>query len=212
MIFVFTFCSLCFLDVFWEQHGAKNHPQIKKNIGHDVIDGGVFRGPSVPFAFRSGQLQPGGTVVEGGSATNGRGQGSSAVCPPHRLPDPHRHRPCARCVDPGTAGNTGIGLAHVCNAKGYKCVIYMPDTQSAEKIETLRMLGADVRPVPAVSSSPPEVTRHQCLEQWAERVDKRYGQSVSDIGRFRTNQSRSALTPAVISRQSWLALSPGTIL
>ena len=30
----------------------------------------------------------------------------------------------------GTAGNTGIGLAHMCNALGYKCVIYMPDTQS----------------------------------------------------------------------------------
>ena len=30
----------------------------------------------------------------------------------------------------GTAGNTGIGLAHICNARGYKCVIYMPDTQA----------------------------------------------------------------------------------
>lgn len=30
----------------------------------------------------------------------------------------------------GTAGNTGVGLAHVCNALGYRCVIYMPDTQS----------------------------------------------------------------------------------
>ena len=35
----------------------------------------------------------------------------------------------------GTAGNTGIGLAHVCRAKGYKCVIYMPNTQSQEKID-----------------------------------------------------------------------------
>jgi cysteine synthase A len=50
----------------------------------------------------------------------------------------------------GTAGNTGIGLAHVCRAKGYRCVIYMPNTQSQEKIDLLRMLGADVRPVPAV--------------------------------------------------------------
>lgn len=48
----------------------------------------------------------------------------------------------------GTAGNTGIGLAHVCRAKGYKCVIYMPDTQSQEKIDLLRMLGAEVYPVP----------------------------------------------------------------
>lgn len=56
-------------------------------------------------------------------------------------------RPGGTVVE-GTAGNTGIGLAHVCRSKGYKCVIYMPDTQSQEKIDLLRMLGADVRPVP----------------------------------------------------------------
>jgi cysteine synthase len=50
----------------------------------------------------------------------------------------------------GTAGNTGIGLAHICNAKGYKCLIVIPDTQSQEKIDMLRTLGAEVRTVPAV--------------------------------------------------------------
>lgn len=61
----------------------------------------------------------------------------------------------------GTAGNTGIGLAHVCRSKGYKCVIYMPDTQSQEKIDLLRMLGADVRPVPAVAFDNPQNYNHQ---------------------------------------------------
>lgn len=50
----------------------------------------------------------------------------------------------------GTAGNTGIGLAHICNAKGYRCLIIIPDTQSQEKIDLLRTLGAEVRAVPAV--------------------------------------------------------------
>lgn len=59
-------------------------------------------------------------------------------------------RPGGTVVE-GTAGNTGIGLAHVCRSKGYNCVIYMPDTQSQEKIDLLRMLGADVRPVPGMS-------------------------------------------------------------
>ena len=50
----------------------------------------------------------------------------------------------------GTAGNTGIGLTHICNAKGYKCIIVIPETQSQEKMDLLRTLGADVRTVPAV--------------------------------------------------------------
>ena len=49
----------------------------------------------------------------------------------------------------GTAGNTGIGLTLVANALGYKCVIVIPETQSREKIDFLRMIGADLRLVPA---------------------------------------------------------------
>jgi cysteine synthase A len=55
----------------------------------------------------------------------------------------------------GTAGNTGIGLAHICNAKRYKCLIIIPETQSQEKIDTLRTLGAEVRTVPAVPYKDP---------------------------------------------------------
>ena len=55
----------------------------------------------------------------------------------------------------GTAGNTGIGLAHICNAKGYKCLIIIPETQSQEKIDLLRTLGAEVRTVPALPYKDP---------------------------------------------------------
>ncbi len=50
----------------------------------------------------------------------------------------------------GTAGNTGIGFAHLCNARGYRCVIVMPDNQSPEKAALLRTLGAEVQVVKAV--------------------------------------------------------------
>ncbi|WP_027794735.1 cysteine synthase A [Paraburkholderia acidipaludis] len=55
----------------------------------------------------------------------------------------------AGTVVEGTAGNTGIGLAHICAARGYRCVIVIPETQSPEKMALLRALGAEVRPVPA---------------------------------------------------------------
>ncbi|QDM41627.1 cysteine synthase A [Altererythrobacter sp. TH136] len=68
-------------------------------------------------AEASGELQPGGTIVE------------------------------------GTAGNTGIGLALVANALGYKTIIVMPDNQSAEKMATLRALGAELVLVPPTKYS-----------------------------------------------------------
>ncbi len=57
-------------------------------------------------------------------------------------------RPGGTVVE-GTAGNTGIGLAHICAARGYRCIVVIPDTQSPEKMARLRMLGAEVRAVPA---------------------------------------------------------------
>jgi cysteine synthase A len=72
-----------------------------------------------------GQLQPGGTIVE------------------------------------GTAGNTGIGMALVANAKGYKTIIVMPETQSREKMDTLRALGAELVLVPAAPYSSPCHFVHQ---------------------------------------------------
>ncbi|HLN22509.1 MAG TPA: cysteine synthase A [Patescibacteria group bacterium] len=55
----------------------------------------------------------------------------------------------------GTAGNTGIGLALVANARGYRTVIVMPETQSQEKKDMLRLCGADLRLVPALPYSDP---------------------------------------------------------
>jgi len=67
----------------------------------------------------------------------------------------------------GTAGNTGIGLALVGNARGYRTVILMPDTQSQEKKDMLRLCGAEVREVPAVPFKNPDHYVHQ-----AERTAK----------------------------------------
>lgn len=63
-------------------------------------------------------------------------------------------RPGGTVVE-GTAGNTGIGLAHVCRARGYRCVIVMPDNQSPEKYALIGALGAEVRRVKAVPYADP---------------------------------------------------------
>jgi len=60
----------------------------------------------------------------------------------------------------GTAGNTGIGLALVGNARGYRSVIVMPETQSREKQDVLRLCGADLRLVPAAPYSSPGNYQH----------------------------------------------------
>ena len=78
----------------------------------------------------------------------------------------------------GTAGNTGIGLTLVGNARGYRCVIVMPETQSQEKIDFLRMIGADLRLIPAKPYRDPgnyvHVSRRMAEEMgavWADQFD-----------------------------------------
>src|SRR3954453_15867057 len=60
----------------------------------------------------------------------------------------------------GTAGNTGIGLAIVAGARGYRTIIVMPDTQSQEKKDTLRLCGAELVEVPALPYSNPNSYQH----------------------------------------------------
>ena len=70
----------------------------------------------------------------------------------------------------GTAGNTGIGIAHICNARDYSCVIYMPDNQSQEKIEILETLGAEVRIVPTVPYSN-DMNYQKQADRFAQSLD-----------------------------------------
>src|ERR1700749_3063738 len=65
-----------------------------------------------------------------------------------------RLRPGGVIVE-GTAGNTGIGIALVANARGYRSVIVRPETQSQEKKDMLRLCGADLRLVPALPYANP---------------------------------------------------------
>src|SRR5204863_2028127 len=60
----------------------------------------------------------------------------------------------------GTAGNTGIGLAIVASARGYRTLIVMPNTQSQEKKDMLRLCGAELVEVPALPYSNPNSYQH----------------------------------------------------
>lgn len=70
----------------------------------------------------------------------------------------------------GTAGNTGIGLTLLGASRGYRSIIFMPDTQSREKIDALRMGGADVHLVPAVPYKNLQHYAHQA-RAWAQGLN-----------------------------------------
>ncbi len=76
----------------------------------------------------------------------------------------------------GTAGNTGIGLALVGNARGYRTLIIMPDTQTEEKKDALRLCGAELREVPAVPYRDPKNYVHIAERTAAELAEtERHG-------------------------------------
>ena len=70
----------------------------------------------------------------------------------------------------GTAGNTGIGLALVGNARGYRTLIVIPETQSEEKKDMLRLCGAELQEVPAVPYKNPENYVHVSERVAAEKA------------------------------------------
>lgn len=88
----------------------------------------------------------------------------------------------------GTAGNTGIGLAHVANAKGYKTIIVIPDTQSQEKVDFMRCLGAEVHVVPAAPYKDPQNYNHIARQiaidtpgaYWANQFDNTVNRQVHE--------------------------------
>ena len=83
----------------------------------------------------------------------------------------------------GTAGNTGIGLTMVGNSKGYRSVIVMPETQSEEKKEVLRICGADLRLVPAVPYKNPNN-----YVRYSQVLAKELAETHDDGGVLLTNQ------------------------
>ncbi|GAB4169295.1 MAG: cysteine synthase A [Thalassobaculales bacterium] len=89
----------------------------------------------------------------------------------------------------GTAGNTGIGIALVANARGYRTVIVMPETQSQEKKDMLRLCGAELRLVPAAPYKDPgnyiRVSERLAAELgavWANQFDN----TANRMGHYRT--------------------------
>ena len=83
----------------------------------------------------------------------------------------------------GTAGNTGIGLALVANARGYRSVIVMPESQSQEKKDMLRLVGADLRLVPALPyANPGNYVRYS--ETLAQDLARTHAQGVLWANQF----------------------------
>ena len=88
----------------------------------------------------------------------------------------------------GTAGNTGIGITLVANARGYRSIVVMPETQSQEKIDVLRMIGADLRLVPAKPFRDPGNYVH-VARRLAEEIGAVYANQFDNLANRRGHAS-----------------------
>ena len=91
----------------------------------------------------------------------------------------------------GTAGNTGIGLALCGNARGYRTMIVIPETQSQEKKDMLRLCGAELKEVPAVPFKDPENYVH-VAERLAEEMSKTESNGVLYANQWDNTANRRA--------------------
>jgi cysteine synthase len=102
-----------------------------------------------------------------------------------------------------TAGNTGIGLALVANARGYRTLIVIPETQSQEKKDMLRLAGAELVEVPAVPYSDPNNYQH-IGRTTAPRTSSRPGRKSGGRQTARWTASSAPSAPAA----RWPACRP----
>jgi cysteine synthase A len=91
----------------------------------------------------------------------------------------------------GTAGNTGIGLALVANARGYRTLIVIPETQSQEKKDMLRLCGAELVEVPAVPYANPNNYQH-IARRLAEDLRKKHNEGVLYADQWNNLDNRKA--------------------
>ncbi len=119
------------------RHGKKSFVDL---IGNTPLVhlGGRRRRPAAPSSARPSSSIPASRSRTGRRCSSSRTRSRTGLL-----------RPGGTIVE-GTAGNTGIGLALVGNAKGYRTVIVIPDTQSQEKKDMIRLCGAELIEVPAV--------------------------------------------------------------
>ncbi len=110
-------------------------PKLSAALGRTIVGKAEFLNPGGSVKDRAGRA-----IVEDAEASGRLQSGGTIV--------------------EGTAGNTGIALALIANARGYRCIICIPDDQSPEKIALLRVYGVDVRVIGAVPFANPENYYH----------------------------------------------------